>query len=244
MAPGIVAGIKQQPIDGISLAYSFSAPNAPSQRRTQVYEMMENFGIYHDGWMAGTLPKRLAWEVGAGANSNVNVGPNDRKWTLFNLEKYFTTATDLSASNPAKLKEMQDLFWKEAAASKILPIHDYSQVAADRPTLGGNRRHFVYSTPLSRLSEDAAPHTIGKSFTISADIDVGANARGVLVTQGGRFGGTLSISKTARRCSTIMLLVRISSPSGAPARSAQDRIRSQLHLMPTNLNQAQAAHLL
>ena len=188
-APDTMAGVKQQPIDGISLAYSFTAPNSPSARRTQVFEMMENFGIYHDGWMAGTLPKRLAWEVGAGQDRKLNLGPDSRKWTLFNLDKDFTTATDLATNNPAKLKELQDLFWKEAAANNILPIHDYSEGAAGRPTLGGNRNHFVYRASLSRLNEDAAPHIIGKSFTIDADVDVGSTANGVLVTQGGRFGG-------------------------------------------------------
>ncbi|RYD21414.1 MAG: arylsulfatase, partial [Spirochaetia bacterium] len=197
-APVSLDGVKQQPLDGISLAYSFTTPQAASKRRTQVYEMMENFGIYHDGWMAGTLPKRLAWEVGAAGDRKLNVGPNDRKWTLFNLDKDFTTAHDLSAINQAKLKELQDLFWKEAAANNILPIHDYSEGAQGRPTLGGNRSHFVYRAPLSRLNEDAAPHTIGKSFTITADVIVGANAKGVLVTQGGRFGGYAFYLKAGR----------------------------------------------
>lgn len=188
-APDTVGGVKQQPIDGISLAYSFTSPREPSRRHTQVYEMMENFGVYHDGWIAGTLPKRLAWEVGAGQNRKLDVRPEDRKWTLFNLDRDFTTAHDLAASNPAKLKELQDLFWKEAAANHILPIHDYSQGVQGRPTLGGNRTSFTYDGPLTHLNEDAAPHTIGKSFTIDADVDVGESARGVLVTQGGRFGG-------------------------------------------------------
>ncbi|MFP5454261.1 MAG: arylsulfatase, partial [Alphaproteobacteria bacterium] len=133
--PDHVDGVAQQPIDGISLAYSFEAPAAPSRRTTQVFEMMENFGIYHNGWMAGTLPKRLAWEVGAGVDRKLDLGPDQRKWTLFNLDKDFTTANDLAARNPAKLKEMQALFWKEAARNHILPIHDYSQGAAGRPSV-------------------------------------------------------------------------------------------------------------
>lgn len=188
-APDMVQGVKRQPIDGINLAYSFAAAKAPSQRCTQVYEMMENFGIYHDGWIAGTLPKRMAWEVGVGEDRKLGMGPENRKWTLFNLDKDFTTAHDLAARNPAKLKELQDLFWKEAAVKNILPIHDYSEGAAGRPTMGGNRTSFTYRAPLSHLNEDAAPHTIGESFTINADVELDANAKGVLVTQGGRFGG-------------------------------------------------------
>ena len=67
-APDVLDGVPQKPIDGISFRYSFAHPSAPSQRRTQIYEMMENFGIYHDGWLAGTLPKRGAWEAGAAGN--------------------------------------------------------------------------------------------------------------------------------------------------------------------------------
>ena len=197
-APETVLGVKQQPFDGISLTYTFTAPAAPSRRTIQVYEMMENFGIYHDGWAAGTLPKRMAWEVGVGEDRKANIGPDQRSWTLFNLDKDFTTATDLAAKKPAKLRELQDLFWKEAAANNILPIHDYSQGTEGRPTRGGKRSHFTYLAPLTRLNEDAAPHTIGKSFTIEVQVDVRTGASGVLVTQGGRFGGYAFYVKDGR----------------------------------------------
>jgi arylsulfatase len=189
-APETFEGVPQQPIDGISLAYSFTQPKAPSQRKTQIYELMENFGIYHDGWAAGTLPKRMAWEVGVGENRRTDVKAQDRNWSLFNLEKDFSTANDLSKSNPAKLKELQDMFWEEAARNNILPIHDWSQGREGRPTMGGNRRSFVYQPGLTRIHEDAAPHTIGHSFRIDADVTVPeGGANGVLITQGGRFGG-------------------------------------------------------
>jgi len=197
-APATVDGVTQQPIDGISLAYSFEAPAAPSRRTTQVLEMMENFGLYHDGWMAGTLPKRLAWEVGAGGDRKLDLGPDQRTWTLFNLDKDFTTANDLAARNSAKLQEMQALFWKEAARNHILPIHDYSQGTAGRPSIAGQRREFVYSVPVSGIVEDAAPHTIGRSFAIEADVVAGAQDKGVLLTQGGRFGGYAFYLKDGR----------------------------------------------
>ncbi|WP_246605003.1 sulfatase-like hydrolase/transferase [Aquisediminimonas sediminicola] len=189
-APETLNGVKQQPIDGISLTYSFTQPKAPSARRTQIYEMMENFGIYRDGWMAGTLPKRLAWEAGAAGDRRLDIGPDQRKWVLFNLDKDFSTATDLSKKYLAKLAEMQNFFWAEAAKNNILPIHDYSQGTAGKPSLGTGRKQFVYPAGVTGIVEDAAPHTIGNSFTVDAEITVDtANAKGVIVAQGGRFGG-------------------------------------------------------
>ncbi|TAL03338.1 MAG: arylsulfatase [Rhodospirillaceae bacterium] len=189
-APAELDGIRQQPLDGVSLTYTFTQPKAPTTRHIQLYEMMENYAIYQDGWIAGTLPKRAAWEAGAAGNRRLDIGPDQRQWTLFNLNSDFTTAVDLSKSDPAKLKKMQDLFWEEAAKNNILPIHDYSQGAAGRPSLSGGRDHFVYQPGLTRINEDAAPHTIGHSFTITADVTIPAGgANGVLITQGGQFGG-------------------------------------------------------
>lgn len=189
-APDVLDGVPQKPIDGISFRYSFAHPSAPSQRRTQIYEMMENFGIYHDGWLAGTLPKRGAWEAGAAGNRRLDLGPDQRQWTLFDLDKDYSTAVDLAKTNPKKLKELQDLFWAEAARNNILPIHDYSEGTQGRPTVGGNRLRFEFLLGLARLNEDAAPHTIGRGFTIDSDVIVPeGGASGVMIAQGGRFGG-------------------------------------------------------
>ena len=93
-------------------------------------------------------------------------------------------------SNPAKLKEMQDLFWAEAAKSNILPIHDWSEGRQGRPSLGGVRTQFSYTPGIATINEDAAPHIIGHSFTIDADVTLPeGNASGVIIAQGGRFGG-------------------------------------------------------
>lgn len=188
-APDVVKGVPQKPLDGISLAYTFTQGAAPSARRTQIYEMMENFGIYKDGWMAGTLPKRAAWDVGAAGDRKLVTRLEDRQWSLFNLESDFTTANDLATKNPSKLKELQDLFWMEAAEKNILPIHDYSQGVEGRPSLGGYRTRFTYRPGMDSIAEDAAPHTIGKSFRIEADVTAGGGTKGVMIAQGGRFGG-------------------------------------------------------
>jgi arylsulfatase len=198
-APAVVNGVPQQPIDGISLAYSFDDPRASSRRRTQIYEMMENFGIYKDGWMAGVEPKRAAWEVGGAADQRTDIGPDQRKWDLYNLETDFTTAKDLSAVYPAKLKAMQDLFWVEARKDNILPLHNWMQGAAGRPSLGRDRLRFEYPPGVTGISEDSAPHTIGRSFRIDAQVDLGRpDTNGVLITQGGRFGGYAFYLKDGR----------------------------------------------
>jgi len=139
--------------------------------------------------MAGTLPKRAPWEAGAAGDRKLTVGPDQREWSLFNLETDFSTAKDLARKDPAKLKEMQDLFWTEAAKNNILPIHDYSQGTHGRPSLGAYRTSFTYRPGAATVAEDAAPHTIGKSFRIDADVTAGSSTKGVMIAQGGRFGG-------------------------------------------------------
>ena len=189
--PASVNGIAQKPLDGVSMAYSFTQPNAPSQRRVQVLEMMENVGIYKDGWMAGTLPKRTAWEVtwDSGAK-RLDLGVDERPWALFNLDKDFSENRDLAAAEPKKLAEMKALFWQEAAKNHILPIHDFTQGHEGRPSLIAGRTEFVYHRGLTRAYESAVPSTIGRSYQIDADVTVPASgAEGVLITQGGRFGG-------------------------------------------------------
>jgi arylsulfatase A-like enzyme len=134
-APKAIDGVAQMPFDGISMAYTFSRPAAPSQRKTQIFEMMENAGIYHEGWWAGTSPARAAWDVA----KNIKVDFAIRDWELYHVANDFSQAKNLAAANPAKLKELQELFWAEARRNHILPIHDFSQGAEGRPTIAGDR---------------------------------------------------------------------------------------------------------
>lgn len=190
-APAEVNGVAQKPLDGISMAYSFTQPKAPSQRHIQVYEMMENVGIYKDGWMAGTTPKRTAWDVSwDSTNKKLNVDVDDRPWVLFNLDKDFSENRDLAATNPAKLAEMKALFWEEAKRNHILPIHDFSQGYEGRPSTITGHDSFTYYPGFIRGNEANVPSTIGRSYQIDADVIIPQDgANGVLLTQGGRFGG-------------------------------------------------------
>ncbi|MFD2498557.1 hypothetical protein ACFSTI_06490 [Rhizorhabdus histidinilytica] len=143
-APAILNGVQQMPIDGISMAYSFDQPDAPSRRRTQVFEMMQNLGIYHDGWWAGTTPTNAPWDFFKVVGTS---DPNDRKWELYNVAQDYSQADDKAKSNPKKLLEMQQLFWAEAARNKLLPIHSASE--------GQRARHrHVAIAPASASSPD------------------------------------------------------------------------------------------
>jgi arylsulfatase A-like enzyme len=117
-APVMVDGVAQKPIEGVSMAYSFDKTNAnvPSRHRTQYFEMFGNRGIYHDGWYANTRPISPPWELGATPNPDVM---NSYTWELYDLSKDWTQDNDLAAANPAKLREMQELFMVEAGKTRF-----------------------------------------------------------------------------------------------------------------------------
>lgn len=185
--PEVQHGIRQVPLDGISFAYSFSQPAAPTKRQTQVFEMMQNLGIYHEGWTAGTVPAATPWEI----TKAQKIDLTKRKWELYQVSKDYSQSKDLAASQPEKLKEMQAMFFAEAEKARILPIHGISDGAQGRPSLAEGRTSFIYHAGLTRVPENTAPHVIGRSFDITADIEIptGVMTNGVIVTQGGRFGG-------------------------------------------------------
>ena len=184
--PAVVDGVKQQPMDGMSMTYTFDNPSAPSKRTTQVFEMVQNLGIYHDGWWAGTKPAKAPWEI----MKPSKIDNSKRTWELYNLNTDFSQARDLARSNPAKLAELQTLFWSEAERTRILPLHDPSEGQQGMPG-GQARSHFVYNGRVVDIPRKMAPRTVsGRSFTITANVSVPASGvAGVIVAQGGRFGG-------------------------------------------------------
>ena len=115
--PKAVNGITQTPIEGVSMLYTFSDAKAKDRHLTQYFEIFGNRAIYHDGWLAGTVHK-APWEPKPRATLE-----ND-KWELYDTRTDFSLANDLAAKNPEKLKEMQELFMKEAVKYSVLPIDD------------------------------------------------------------------------------------------------------------------------
>ena len=189
-APDMVNGIKQKPIEGVSMAYTFDEANAkaPSKRDTQYFEMFCNRGIYHDGWYACTTPYAPPWLMGTGKIPDVN----DYKWELYNITEDFSQNNDLAAKNPDKLKEMQALFLAEAAKYQVLPLDNsiLTRLVTPRPSAVAGQSVFTYTGENAGIPVGNAPSILDKDYTITAEITVPeGGAEGMIVTLGGRFGG-------------------------------------------------------
>ena len=173
------------------MAYTWSKANAnaPTRHTTQYFEMLGNRAIYHDGWLAATTPVTIPWELNTKPPPDVIVG---YQWELYNINEDATEFNDLAAKMPDKLKQMQDIFYAEAKKYYVLPL-DNSTLArfiTPRPSATAGRTHFTYSAGLSGVPAAAAPNILDKSYTITAEVEIPeGGAEGMIVTEGGRFGG-------------------------------------------------------
>ncbi len=189
-APDVVDGIKQKPIEGTSFVYTFDAKNAnaPSRHTTQYFEMMGDHAIYHNGWIASTKVMRKPWDL-AGA---VSQDPASYPYELYDLSKDWTQDDNVAAKYPDKVKEMDKLFWSEAAKYQVLPLDATvaTRVVSPRPSLSAGRTEFNWSGEITGTPNGDAPSILDASFNYTAEVDVPqGGAEGMLVTQGGRFGG-------------------------------------------------------
>ena len=190
-APDTINGIKQHPIEGVSMVYTWDKANAnaPTRHTTQYFEMLGNRAIYHDGWVAATTPANLPWEPSTATPPDVITGYN---WELYNVQEDPTQFNDLAGKMPEKLQQMQALFYSEAQKYDVLPL-DNSTLArfhTPRPNLTAGRTVFTYTGELTGVPNSGAPNILNKSYTITAEIEIPAGgAEGMIVTDGGRFGG-------------------------------------------------------
>jgi arylsulfatase len=189
--PESINGIKQRPMDGVSMAYSWDHANAgaPSRRGTQYFETLGNRAIYQDGWVAATTPATLPWQLSTKPAPDVISG---YQWELYHVKEDPTQNNDLAAKMPDKLKQMQDIFYLEAAKHDVLPL-DNSTLArwnTPRPNLTAGRTVFTYSGELASVPKGGAPNILNSSYTITAEVTIPkGGAEGMIVTEGGRFGG-------------------------------------------------------
>lgn len=187
--PKSVNGVEQRPMDGVSMAYTFDDATAKERHITQYFEMFGNRGIYHEGWFARTI-HRAPWEP------TPRRGLTEDIWELYDTRTDFSLVNDLSAKHPDKLKEMQALFLAEAAKNHALPIDDrvFERVNAElvgRPDLMAGRTSITLAEGMTGMTENVFLNIKNKSKTITAEIEVpeGRDANGIIMVQGGRFGG-------------------------------------------------------
>ena len=187
--PTVLNGVQQKPIEGISFAYTFDDANAKGKRTTQYFEMGVNRGIYQDGWMASAL-SFPPWQSVRGA-----FDPDKQNWELYHIDEDFSQANDLAAANPGKLRQLQDLWWAEAARYNVLPLdwratERFDSELMGRPSLIAGRKKMTYYPGLVGLPLSASPSLLNKSWTITADVEVPeGGGNGMIVTIGGLEGG-------------------------------------------------------
>jgi arylsulfatase A-like enzyme len=186
--PKSVNGTVQKPFEGVSLAYTLNDGKAKSRHTTQYFEIAGNRAIYHDGWLAGTV-HRAPWEA------KPRAALDQDRWELYDTAKDFSLADNLAQANPKKLREMQTLFLKEAEKHNVLPIDDRSierldPAMAGRPDLMAGRTSLTLYEGMTGILENAFINVKNRSHAITAEVEIPeAGANGVILAQGGRFGG-------------------------------------------------------
>ena len=186
--PTLVNGFEQQPLQGVSMRYLFDDADASDRRETQYFEMLCNRGIYHKGWMAVTRHS-VPWLFGA-----VLPALDDDVWELYDLSTDWTQAHDLSAEHPDKLAALQRQFLIEAVKHQVLPLDDrrierFNSDLAGRPALPKGSSQLLFGG-MGRLTENTVLNLKNKSYAVTAEIEIPeGGANGVIVAQGGAFGG-------------------------------------------------------
>ncbi len=186
--PTVVNGVRQKPLEGVSMLDTLNNPEAKSRHTTQYFEMAGNRGIYQDGWFATTV-HRPPWEPKPRATFE------DDKWELYNVEEDFSCAHDLAAKHPEKLEKLKAVFLEEAVKYNVLPLDDrawerFNAALAGRPDLMEGRTEITVYEGMKGIPENGFINVKNRSFVVIADIDVPqAGAEGVVIAQGGEMGG-------------------------------------------------------
>jgi arylsulfatase A-like enzyme len=196
-APKVVDGFPQDPIDGVSMAYTFADATAPGRKHTQYFDNNGSRGIFHDGWYACTFGPLTPWLTVSPGLATWDSGKD--VWELYNLHSDFSQADNLAAKEPKRLEEMKALFLKEAKANKVFPIgagiwlriHPEDRVKTPYTS-------WQFDATTTRMPEFTAPGLGRESNRVTVDADFPANASGVLYALGGASGGlTLYMDKGA-----------------------------------------------
>ena len=176
-------GIKQYPMNGVSMRYSFeAAPDAPTTKKRQYYAMLGTRGIWQDGWKAAALHAPIS------GKGNFD----EDRWALYNVAEDRSESTDLAEQYPDKLKELIDVWFEEARNNYVLPLDDRTaveQLGNARPQAEPPRDRYIYYPDTAPVPEGVAASVRGRSYKIVANVDVQPDADGVIFAHGSRFGG-------------------------------------------------------
>jgi arylsulfatase len=186
-APKMINGVVQVPMDGVSMLYATDDPDAAGRHRTQYFEIAGNRGIYQEGWLARVV-HRAPW------NRKPYRPLQEDVWELYDTRSDFSLTRDLAGKHPAKLKEMIELFRLEAIRNNVYPIDDrlyerFNAALAGRPDLMGDRKSLTLEEGMAGIMENAFINVKNRSKAITADVDLAGKDRGIILAQGGKFGG-------------------------------------------------------
>jgi arylsulfatase len=182
--PTVYRGVKQYPLSGVSMRYTFAAkPDAPTRKKRQYYAMLGTRGIWENGWKAAAVHAPLVGE-----------GKFDKdQWELYHVDADRSESTNLAKTHPAKLKALIKTWFAEAKKNLVLPLDDRSAaelLGVERPSEEKPRERYMYYPGTSPVPEGVAVNTRGRSYKILADVEIkDANCSGVIFAHGSRFGG-------------------------------------------------------
>ena len=185
-APGEYHGVPQMPIQGVSMAYTFEAPDAPGHKQIQYYELLGDRGLWHDGWKAVARHEK-------GADFEAD------RWELYQVERDFSEFHDLAERHPEKLRELIERWWAEAGAYNVLPLDDreYERVAEN--VAARARKVTTFYPGMARIDRFHVPDVTDRSYRITAEVEIPpGGAEGVLLAIGSRFGGCVLYVKEGR----------------------------------------------
>ncbi|MCI0601328.1 MAG: arylsulfatase [Beijerinckiaceae bacterium] len=188
--PKAVDGFTQDPIDGVSMVYTFDNAKAPTRKLTQYFDNNGSRGIYHDGWYACAFGPFVPWDSAVSSGKIKDWNSNDDVWELYDLTKDFSQAGNLAAREPKRVEKMKALFLKEAEANKAFPIGAGNWLRLhpeDRVKTPYSR--WLFDAATTRMPEFTAPGLGRESSHVTIDADLGENASGVIYALGGASGG-------------------------------------------------------
>lgn len=185
--PDTINGIPQLPMDGVSLLYATDDADAPDRHTTQYFEMFGNRAIYHEGWLARVV-HGVPWHPAPIRTLQEDI------WELYDTTVDFSLTNDLAAENPEKLAELQAIFDREALANNVFPLDDrryerFDPAQAGRPDLMGGRTSLTLADGMDGMLENTFINIKNRSKTVTANVELVGNDRGIILTQGGKFGG-------------------------------------------------------